>query len=140
MLRIEKNGLSPEIYTYLRNLAGMQPYSSEDIEIALGGTLFSVVVWDNEQPIGIARVVGDGRVSFFVKDVVVHPQWQGRGIGRLVMEQVMEYVNSAGADKAYVGLMSTQGKEVFYERFGFHARPFGQEGSGMTCYISKEKP
>lgn len=138
MLRIEENGLNAEIYTELRAHAGMQPYKREDVEIALGGTLFSVVVWDDDKPIGIARVVGDGRVSFLIKDVVVHPDFQGRGIGRLVMEKIMAYVQRAGAANAYVGLMSTPGKEGFYEQFGFHVRPCENEGSGMTCYINCE--
>ncbi len=139
LLRIEENGLNVKIYTELRAYAGMQPYPPQDAEIALKGTLFSVVIWDDREPVAIARVVGDGRVVFFIKDVVVHPQWRGRGIGRLVMEQVMSYVQRAGAPNAYVGLMSTPGKEGFYEKFGFHVRPCGYEGSGMTCYINQEK-
>lgn len=138
MLRIEENGLTVEIYTELRVYGGMQPYPPEDVAIAIKGTLFSVVVWDDDEPIAIARVVGDGRVVFFIKDVVVRPDRQGRGIGRLVMEQVMAYVRRAGAPNAYVGLMSTPGKEGFYEQFGFHVRPCGYEGSGMTCYINRE--
>ncbi len=138
-MRIEENGLTAEIYTNLRVYAGMQPYPPEDVEKALKGTLFSVVVWDGEEPVAIARVVGDGRVVFFIKDVVVHPDWQGRGIGRAVMERVMAYVEREGAPNAYVGLMSTPGKESFYEKFGFHVRPCGYEGSGMTCYINRVK-
>lgn len=138
MLQVEENGLTAKIYTELRALAGMQPYSLEDAELALAGTLFSIVVWDDDQPVGIARVVGDGRVAFLIKDVAVHPNWRGRGIGRLIMERVMNYVAHVGAQNAYVGLMSTPGKEGFYQRFGFHVRPCGYEGSGMTCYVNTE--
>lgn len=138
MLRIEENGLNAEIYTELRAHAGLQPYEPEDIKIAIDGTLFSIVVWEDEKAVGIARVVGDGRVAFFIKDVVVHPDFQGKGIGRLIMEKIMAYICRTGAPNAYVGLMSTPGKEAFYEKFGFHVRPCGYEGSGMTCYINCE--
>ena len=83
LLRIEENGLNVEIYTELRALVGMPPYQPEDVKAALEGTLFSVVIWDDDDPVGIARVVGDRRVVFFIKDVVVHPDYQGKGIGRL---------------------------------------------------------
>lgn len=139
LLRIEENGLNVEIYTELRALVGMPPYQPEDVKAALEGTLFSVVIWDDDDPVGIARVVGDGRVVFFIKDVVVHPDYQGKGIGRLIMEQIMAYICRVGAANAYVGLMSTPGKEPFYEKFGFHVRPCGYEGSGMTCYINQHK-
>ena len=35
-----------------------------------------VVVFDDKRPIGIARIVGDGRIAFFIKDVVVDPAYQ----------------------------------------------------------------
>ena len=68
----------------------MQPYASEDTEIALAGTLFSIVVRDDDQPVGIARVVGDGRVAFLMKDMAVHPHWRGSGMTCYVNRESME--------------------------------------------------
>jgi len=36
-----------------------------------------------------------------------------------------------------VNLMSAMNKEVFYEKLGFHKRPFDNHGSGMSRWISK---
>ena len=87
-------------------------------------------------PVGIGRVIGDGRVAFFIKDVATVPDRQGKGIGSMVMEQLMAYIRDVGAENAYVGLMALKGKENFYRKFGFHVRPFKNEGSGMTQYLN----
>jgi len=135
-LRIEQNGVTPEIYRVVRKSVGMPEYKKEDVEAALAHTLFSVVIWEGKRPVGIGRVIGDGRVAFFIKDVATVPDRQGKGIGSMVMEQLMAYIRDVGAENAYVGLMALKGKENFYRKFGFHVRPFKNEGSGMTQYLN----
>ncbi len=136
-LRTEPNGVTPEIYESVRKSVGMKKYDRQDVEIALKHTLFSVVIWEADRPIGIGRVVGDGRVAFFIKDVAIVPDKQGLGIGTLIMEKLMEYIQNAGASNAYAGLMALKGKEDFYKKFGFHVRPYKNEGSGMTQYLNE---
>lgn len=135
---VEKNALTPEIYESLREKVFLQHYGEEDVRQALSHTLFSVVVMAGQVPVGIGRVVGDGRIVFFVKDVVVEPSRQHQGIGRMVMEELMRYIRQAGCPNAYVGLMALTGKEGFYEKFGFRVRPYGGQGSGMTQLINQD--
>lgn len=139
MLKVIENGLTPEIYRVVRASVGMMEYQEDDVKKALKGTLFSVVVFDDTRPIGIGRVIGDGRVAFFIKDVAVVPDRQGCGIGKLVMNSLMEFIHREGAPNAYAGLMALKGKEPFYQKFGFHIRPYQNEGSGMTQYLNKRK-
>ncbi len=136
MLKVIENGLTPEIYRAVRASVGMMEYQNEDVEKALEGTLFSVVIMERERPVGIGRVIGDGRVAFFIKDVAVVPDKQGCGIGSLVMDSLMNFIHREGASNAYVGLMALKGKEVFYQKYGFHIRPYQNEGSGMTQYLN----
>ena len=138
MYEIEKNGLTPEIYESMRAKVELQHYDAEDVEEALKHTLFSVVVKENGVPLGIGRVVGDGRIVFFIKDVVVEPCRQQTGIGRIVMDELMGYISANGCSNAYVGLMALTGKEGFYEKFGFHTRPFGNHGPGMSMWVSRD--
>ena len=86
-IRTEPNGLTPEIYASVRKSVGMKEYNREDVETALQNTLFSVVIREKEQPIGIGRVIGDGRIAFFIKDVAIIPERQGQGIGIMIMEK-----------------------------------------------------
>lgn len=137
MFSIEYNGLTPQIYRTVRATVNMKSFKKQDVKRALENTLFSVVIMENGSPVGIGRVIGDGSVAFFIKDVVVIPQKQGMGIGNQIMDALMNYIRREGADNAYVGLMATKGKEGFYKKFGFHVRPCGDEGSGMTRYMNE---
>lgn len=137
LFQVEINALTPEIYATLRKTVGMKEFDTEYVEKALRNTLFSVVVLENKKPVGIGRVIGDGSVAFFIKDVVVIPEKQGQGIGKLIMVEIMEYIKREGAPNAYVGLMSLKGKEEFYKKFGFHIRPYNNEGNGMTQYLGE---
>lgn len=138
MLWIEENGLTADIYEELRDKVDFQHYDKTDVEQALALTLYTVVIWDDKQPVGMGRVVGDGKVAFFFKDIVVHPEYAKRGIGRMIMNQLMEYVQQNSCNNAYLALLSTPGKEAFYEKFNFQVRPCKGLGSGMSQYISKK--
>ncbi|MEH7385795.1 GNAT family N-acetyltransferase [Bacillus sp. JJ1521] len=136
MLTKIKNGLTPNIYFELRQKASFQEYSFHDVEIALKNTLFSIVIYEDDRPIGIGRVVGDDRIVFFIKDVVVDPEFRQRSIGKLVMESLLEYIEEKACSNAYVGLMATPNTEKFYEKFGFIQRPTDTLGHGMVKFVN----
>lgn len=99
-------------------------------EKGLQNSLYVVCVYDREELIGMARIIGDGYTCFYIQDVLVHPKYQGRGIGKEIMKRILEYIKDV--DKtAIIGLMSSKGKESFYEKFGFIKRPNDKYGSGM---------
>ncbi|MDF2700367.1 MAG: Acetyltransferase, family [Haloplasmataceae bacterium] len=133
-MKIVDNGLTAKIFTELRKSGPFMPYDEADINIALQNTLYSVVIYDEDKPIGAARLVGDNRIAFFIKDVVVLPDYQGKRIGDTLMKQIFKYIDQHACEKAYVGLMSTPHKEGFYERYGFIKRPNEDFGAGMVMY------
>ena len=45
----------------------------EQVQLALAHTLFRVAVYDGEQVIGMARMLGDLGMNYYIKDVVVLP-------------------------------------------------------------------
>lgn len=87
-LRCMDHALTADIYIELRRKVDFKEYKKKDVEIALANSLYSIVVFDEERPIGIARIVGDGRIAFFIKDVVVDPAYQKNRIGNLLMEKL----------------------------------------------------
>ncbi|GEN57461.1 N-acetyltransferase [Halolactibacillus alkaliphilus] len=135
--RIVKQALTPDIYCKLRESVGFQPYAYEDVAVALENTLFSVVIFDRDQPVATGRVVGDGRICFFIKDVVIAPDYQGQSLGKVVMAEIDAYIENVGCDGAYIGLMATPGTEGFYECCGFIQRPTASLGAGMVKFLHK---
>ena len=76
-ISIQQDALTAELYVSVRDAVGFYHYDREDARMALDGGLYSVVAYVDGQVAGIGRVVGDGRIAFFIKDLVVLPQYQG---------------------------------------------------------------
>jgi len=120
----------------LRKNAGWHFYNDIDSQTALDNSLFGVCVYDNDNMlIGMARVVGDGKSCFYIQDVVVHSDWRSQGIGKIVMTEVLKYIDANAAERAVVALMSAKGREKFYESFGFIKRPTDNLGHGMVRFL-----
>lgn len=65
--------------------------------------------------IGAGRGISDGALRAAIYDVVVLPQYQGKGIGTLIMEYLLERAHAE-----IIMLFANPGKEPFYGRIGFH--------------------
>ena len=60
-----------------------------------------------------------------VEDVAVHPSWQGRGIGRQLMELAMKLCCEAGCYKLTLSSnLKSTGAHAFYEKLGFEKHGF----------------
>lgn len=138
-LKFEENNLTADNFINLRKFGPFIEYKREDVELALKNTLYSISIFEENKLIGIARVVGDGRVVFFIKDVVVHPDYKGKKVGILLMEHIFKYIEQNACINAYIGLMATKNTEGFYEKFGFIRRPNENHGAGMIMYYKGGK-
>jgi GNAT superfamily N-acetyltransferase len=82
----------------------------------------------------MARTIGDGGLVYYIQDVIVLPDYQGRGIGTRMMDRIMAYVRTHARHNSIIGLMAAKGREPFYEKYGFTRRPNDQLGCGMTLF------
>lgn len=131
--------ISVDDYIALRKSVNFANTTIARIKIALSNSLYTVVIKKDEKTIGMARVVGDGGYVFFICDVIVHPSFQSKGLGRLVIENVLSWIDDQvnPGETVMVNLMSAMNKEPFYEKLGFSKRPYGNHGAGMSKWISK---
>lgn len=95
----------------------------EQTRLALEHTIFRVSVYDGEKPIAMARMLGDMGLDYYIKDVAVRPEYQGQGIGRLLIDELMKFIDSNGVSGTdiFVELCAVPDKIPFYEKFGFSA-------------------
>lgn len=132
----EKNCPTLEEYKYLCELVGWTEHMNfEAAETSLKNSIFGVTVKDQDQVIGMGRIVGDGAIYFYIQDLVVHPDYQKSGIGKEMMNMLTEYLNQNAPDKAFVGLFASQGKGPFYEKYDF--KDYSPNMTGMFTVISK---
>lgn len=71
----------------------------------------------NDKLIGMIRVVGDGHSIIYIQDIIVMPNYQRQGIGRLLMNEVLEKYKNVYQK---VLLTDNQPNTIrFYENMGF---------------------
>ena len=133
----ETGPMDPRDYDRLRRAVGWSSYAPGEIQEGLDGTLFAVVARVRGEAAAMGRVIGDGKMAFYIQDVIVLPEFQGRGIGTEIMRTIMGWIDSRSVDHSIVGLMAAAGKEAFYEGFGFVRRPNEKMGCGMNIWVAK---
>lgn len=84
---------------------------------ALNNSLYCVVAIVSDEVVGMGRVVGDGRIYFYIQDVAVMPEYQNNGIGKEILNSIINYLITNAPAKAFVGLFAANGTEKFYESF-----------------------
>jgi ribosomal protein S18 acetylase RimI-like enzyme len=96
------------------------------ISRALMNSLAVVSAWDKELLVGFARATGDHVFNATVWDVAVRPSYQRRGLGRLVMAELLKELDSY--EIPLITLYADPGTDTFYRRFGFSTDPSGVRG------------
>lgn len=88
-----------------------------------------VFVYKNSRLIGFGRALSDGAYQAAVYDVAVIPEFQKTGVGRLIMEKIMERLKGCN-----VILYAALGKEEFYRKLGWHKMQ-----TGMALFRNPER-
>jgi GNAT superfamily N-acetyltransferase len=125
-----------EEYTSLRKSVGWPNMADQPVKKGLGNALFSVCAMLNNNVIGCGRVVGDGSIYFYVQDIIVHPDHQRKGIGKSIMDTIMNYIHSVAEEGAFIGLMAAIDVDKFYQQYGFSKRP--ENSPGMYMVMKKD--
>ena len=90
--------------------------TQEDLAIAIKNSDPVISAWDGDRLIGFARATSDGIYRATIWDVVVHPDYQGAGLGRKLVQTVLSHPQVSRVERLY--LMTTNQQE-FYKRIGF---------------------
>ena len=136
-MTVQINELSPDLYLCLYRSVGWDAPGLDQIEKALEGSLATFCACDGDMPVGMARLMGDGGMSFYIKDFAVLPDYQGQGVGRVLMNAMESWIKEQLQPGWAVSLelISSKGKESFYAKFGFEQRPNDWDGAGMMKMV-----
>jgi ribosomal protein S18 acetylase RimI-like enzyme len=92
--------------------------SQRDLRRMLIGSQAVVSAWQGSHLVGFGRATSDGVFRAVLWDVVVAGEHQGRGLGRQIVEALLQEPALQGVERIY--LMTTNGSG-FYERLNFMA-------------------
>lgn len=117
------NELTAEEFIFLWESVWGDGPTLDQTRLAMEHTLFRVSIYDGENVVAMARVIGDMGLDYYIKDVVVRPEYQGKGIGRRLIGELLKFVNDNGipGTEIFVELCAMPDKIPFYEKFGFSA-------------------
>ena len=120
-LTIRHNELTAEEFIALWESVWGQGPALEQTRLAMAHTLFRVSVFDGDTIIAMARVIGDMGLNYYIKDVVVRPEYQRQGVGRLLIGEIMQFIQANGAKGTdiFVELCAMPDKMPFYQKLGF---------------------
>lgn len=93
---------------------------------ALNFSLAVVSAWDKDVMVGFARATGDQVFNATIWDVAVRPSYQKRGVGRLLMVELLKELDTYSIP--LITLYADPGTDGFYKRFGFSTDPSGVRG------------
>jgi ribosomal protein S18 acetylase RimI-like enzyme len=124
MIYIENDNISAKYIADLRESVGWnrmeQHYSSP-----LLTSFLHISCYDGERLVGYADSVSNGLTDAYIQDVMVHPDYQGKGIGTELMKRMIARLKER---KIYMISCIYGEPELssFYKRFGFTEMLCGQ--------------
>lgn len=86
-------------------------------EIVHRSFAFVVATDSKNRWIGMGRIISDGVSDAYLQDIVVLPEWRGKGIGTALVKKLMLICTHANI--GWIGIIAEPETEFFYRRFGF---------------------
>ena len=89
----------------------------EVLEQAINHSLQVISAWNEDELVGLIRVIGDGFTIIYVQDILVHPDYQDKKIGTELMTKILDNYPEVRQKV----LLTEDAPDVrhFYEKFGF---------------------
>ena len=134
------NHITPEEYMEMRRLVGWGMFPLEQAAEGLKNSFILACFRVDGKPVALGRAVSDHGYVVYIADVIVAPEYQGNGLGRKIMEYLMEQIKASMKPgyRVMISLLAAKGKEEFYNKFGFMDRPNEAFGCGMHQWIEAQ--
>ncbi|MCV6607998.1 MAG: GNAT family N-acetyltransferase, partial [Campylobacterales bacterium] len=117
----------------LHNLFGLAQIaigrSKEGTKTVFNNSRYKNFVYDGDKLIGVGRGFGDEYECAVICDMAVDPSYQGRGIGKMIIDNLKEQMKH----HLRIILYAKPGREGFYKKQGFN----NMRTAMMTSYIKE---
>ncbi len=118
----------------LYNSVGWTKYTNnpENLMKAISNSTYVVTCYIGNTLIGFARAISDDSSICYIQDILVHPDHQGRGVGRKLLEKCDKRFSHV---RAHVILTDDKERQKkFYESLGYkNTQSFKK--TPLNCYV-----
>lgn len=128
-MKISRKVSSEEFYE-LRDSVGWKNVSTTELAIALDNSMYVVGVYENDTLVAMGRIVGDKVFKCLLTDIIVRPDYQNKGYGKIVVTSLLKLAqeNMQVGDLMCIEAAPTSGNIPFYVECGMKHNPEEQEG------------
>lgn len=134
MHKIEYRYDIPEIDSFfeLFRTTGWSPdKQKEELFEAINNSWYSVSAYLDNTLVGFGRIISDGNLHAFIVDLIILPEYQGKGIGTVILKSLIDEAQNKGI--VDIQLFCAKGKRDFYIKNGFIER--AEDAPGMQYKI-----
>lgn len=123
-----------EEFEELVKAVGWKVQTRERTEAVLKAPIYTAVAEDKQtnKAVGCVLLLGDGASFYYVKDMMVHPDYQRKNIGTALMQHLIKWLEANAPADVLVGLYTGELLAAFYQQFGFN------KAFGMSRHIGKK--
>ncbi|MCG1023598.1 GNAT family N-acetyltransferase [Sutcliffiella horikoshii] len=107
--QLEKLYNDVEWFAYTQDLHVLHQAISQSLEV--------ISAWDEEELVGLIRIVGDGVTIIYIQDILVLKAYQNQGIATQLMQEVLD--KYAHVRQKVLLTEETPDVRHFYEKNGF---------------------
>jgi GNAT superfamily N-acetyltransferase len=126
----DQSGIDWNKLSDLYRIAPLGDKAPNDLEIVFSNSRFKCFIFEDTKLIGVGRALADGLDCSYICDVAIHPEYQGIGLGRDIINKLIEL--SFGHKK--IILYANPGKEGFYKKIVFK-----QMNTAMAIFTNEQQ-
>ena len=123
-------GIDWDALSHLYKIAPLGDKKPEDLKTVFTNSRYKCFVYDDQKLVGVGRALADGVDVSYLADVAIHPDYQGHGIGKAIVNKLLEF----SKDHKKIILYASIGKEPFYAKLGFD-----KMNTAMAIFKNREK-
>ena len=101
--------------SHLYEIAPLGTKSEAYLKKVMRNSMFKCFAFSGTELVGVGRALADGADCSYLCDIAVHPEFQGKGIGKSIVKKLLEF----SKDHKKIILYANPGREAFYEKLGF---------------------
>ncbi len=113
--KLDQDGIDWDELSELYRVAPLGIKSAGLLESVFTNSMFKCFVYEGDRLVGVGRALADGSDCSYLCDLAVHPDLQGTGLGKAIMQRLIDL--SAGHKK--IILYANPGTKKFYGKLGF---------------------
>ena len=125
-----KKEINASDFIRIRNNLGWNEIPESLVEQAIKGSMINISVFDNEECIGVGRIVGDGALKGMLTDIMVLEEYQNKGVGKLIVTSLIKELENM-VNEGYCFQLEaspTANNREFYIKCGLKYKPENQDG------------